>query len=270
MALVDNTSITGGYGQQISDWVSGDDRIFTGILDSVLPPSDPSFADGYFNLKIDPNLPDADSIISLHVTQSSSSSGQITPITGDFVQFLFHVFSGSYEGLVSVGTQYWWSFRMESTLGVTITVATGQVAFLQSVTQTNVAGTPAVLTNNGQPQFRGFISQRPDLVPANQTIYNHGDFYFNSNPINTNGAGWVCTIGGVAPVTTWLTLSTGVIAPTTDPHFKGYTDSIPIIGTYQVDDYFWLTPAVPGDFRGIVCTTAGTPGDWRGFAPIGL
>lgn len=265
MSLQDTTFLTGGYNQSIVDWELGDDRIFTGTLSGVLPASDPSFTDGYLTFKLNPNQPDSDSIFQLHITQSNTSSGQITPTGGDFIVCLFHVFSGSYEGLVLPGTVYWMDCRMISTGGTTITVATAQVTFQQNVTQTNAAGVPAALPNNGQPRFRGFISNRPDLVPYNQTIYNAGDVYFNLNPINGNGVAWSCTVGGVAPVTTWITWSVSNSVPG-DVHFKGYTAAPPIGGTYVPEDYFLNSLPTEMAPEGWVYTIGG---QWRTKGIIG-
>ena len=239
MSLQDTTFLTGGTNQQIiNTWELGDDRIFTGTLSGILPVSDPSFTDGYITLKQSPLAPDADAIFQLHITQTLNASGQITETGSDYIVCLFHVYSGQYQNAVLAGTTYYMDCRMISTGGDTITVATAQVVFQQNVTQTNVAGTPASLAYQGQPQFRGFISMLPNLVPANQTIYNAGDWYMNINPINGNGAGWVCLIGGVAPVTTWATLAL-TSGPSGDPHFKGYAPSEPTSGAgFVAADYF--------------------------------
>ncbi len=192
MPFLDTQSIIGGDGQTIADWNTGDDRIFTGQV-TGLQPSDPSLTDAYFTLKLNPNAPDADAVLQKHVTQSLTAAGQITVDgSSNFTELLIHVHSADYEGLVQPGTSYWWDFRVITTGGSTITVATGQVAFLQQVTQTNVAGTPATLPNNALPRIRGFLTMHPNSIPSFIGVFNVGDLYFNSQPTPGSASGWVC------------------------------------------------------------------------------
>lgn len=263
MPFLDSTSITGGYGQSISDWPVGDDRIFSGTI-TGLASSDPNLTDAYFTLKLNPNDVDADAIIQKHITQSLTTAGQITQDASlHYTVLSIHVFSGDYEGLVSVGTSYWWDFRVITTSGSTITVATGQVTFLQQVTQTNKAGTPAALPNFGQPRIRGFNPQSPQLMNPGGT-FNAGDIYFNQNPQNGNGVGWQCTVGG-APGT-WVAFS-ALSAGLNDSHFKGYTASEPVSGVgFVAADYFLNSaPAAAGPegwvYTGSVWLTKGIIGD---------
>ena len=45
-------------------------------------------------------------------------------------------------------------------------------------------------------------------------------------------------------------------------------NSIPIIGTYKVGDKVYNTTPSAGGYEGWLCTTAGTPGTWKGFGLI--
>jgi hypothetical protein len=195
MPYLDTTSIGGGNGQTIADWNCGDDRIFTGTI-SGLWPSDPSATDAYFTLKRNPNDPDADAVLQKHVVQGVldvTGPGQITiDGSGNYTELLIHVYSADYEGLVYPGTSYWWDFRIVTTYGSTITIATGLVAFLQQVTQTNVAGTPAALPNNALPRVRGFLPTHPKNITGFAGVFNIGDLYFNSQPEPGGPSGWVC------------------------------------------------------------------------------
>jgi hypothetical protein len=188
--LNDTDAIISGYGQEISDWALGDDRIFTGNV-SGLPASDPSLVDAYFTLKSSPNSIDANAILQKHITQVLSAAGQITAIGGKFVALLLHVFSADYEGLVNSGQVYYWDFRVITTDGATWTIAQGQVQFVQNVTQTNVAGTPSSLPNEGQPRFRGFLSAHPNAIPGFNGIFNQGDWFRNANAASGEPSGWV-------------------------------------------------------------------------------
>ena len=196
MPFQDTSSITGGNEQTIADWNCGDDRIFSGKV-SGLASSDPDLTDAYFTLKLNPNDPDAEAIVQKHITQTATAAGQITG--SPFNELLIHVYSGDYEGLVQPGTSYWWDFRVittgDSPQGAsTITVATGQVAFLQQVTQTNEAGTPAAAPNFGQPRWRGFLATHPKAIAGFVGNFNPGDVYFNSQPVVGGPSGWICLV----------------------------------------------------------------------------
>jgi hypothetical protein len=198
LPLVDTSSIIGGYSQIISDWANGDDRQFSGDVLASLPVGDQDLTDAYFTLKRSPNDTDAQAVVQKHVTQSIGMAGQITiGVGGHASKILIKVFSGDYEGLTQPGVVYSWDFRVITTSGVTYTVAIGVVSQLPNVTATNKAGTPAVTTNNGQPQFRGFITQNPQAL-AIPMISNIGDWYRNANPVSGAPSGWVC-IGQGSP-----------------------------------------------------------------------
>lgn len=194
MALVDSASILGGSNQSINDWYLGDDREFTGNVAGLLDPADPNLAKAFFTLKLNPNDPDANAILQVAITTGASAHGQITAPA----ILAFHIFSVDYQSFVNAGTQYNWDFRVITTGGSTITIANGTVAFVQNVTQTNNAGTPAAKPLNGNPQFRGFA-----FGPPTAGIFNTGDFYRNQIPQSGDPSGWVCVIGG-APGT-WRT-----------------------------------------------------------------
>lgn len=234
--LQDSSSITGGSGQQITDWECGDDRIFTGVVSSIpsgLAPTDPSLTDAYFTLKLNPNTPDANAILQKHVTAFFGPAGQITADGfGNNTALLIHVYSEDYEGLVSPGTSYWWDFRVLTTLGTTWTIATGFVSFLQQVTDTNKAGTPAALPDFGQPKFRGFTAVNPAFQIGSTGMFNLGDIFFNSNPSQGQPVGWQCTqpgspgawqafytgglgvpVTGVLPPVSWIFVSGGPPTP---------------------------------------------------------
>ncbi|HKU19306.1 MAG TPA: hypothetical protein VJP80_08700 [Candidatus Saccharimonadales bacterium] len=214
MPVFDTTSVVGGFNQIISDWAWGDDRQFSGdvqLSPNPPPPGDLSIVAAYFTLKQAPNpsIPDADSLIQSDITQTLTSFGQITAGAGGALSnLLIKVSSGQYEGInsITVGPVYFWDIRCITTGNVTFTAASGVVTFVPNVTQTNAAGTPAAFPNNGQPRFRGFTSQNPQTA-ALPGVYNAGDFFFNSNPINNLGSGWQCTIGGSPG--TWVTFFGG-------------------------------------------------------------
>jgi hypothetical protein len=268
MPLYDITSIIGGYDQSLVDWPLGDDRILSGDTQQSVnppPPSDLSLSDAYFTLKLNPNDTDADAIFQLHITQTGSASGQIiTGLGGARSNLVFYVVSGTYEVFVTVGPNYWWDVRcITSIRGATFTVATGTVQFLQNVTQTNKAGTPATAPNTGQPIFRGFRAYSPNVDSSNVGWSNTGDIFFNSNPTNGNGIGWQCYIEGNPGL--WITLVNGV-GSIADPHFKGYTGGEP--GTtvgYILADYFLNSNPTSGDPEGWVLTALG----WRSKGIIG-
>jgi hypothetical protein len=201
--VFDTTSVIGGFGQIIqNDWALGDDRQFFGdtqLSPNPPPPSDLDLTDAYFTLKSASTLPDADSLIQKHITQASTSAGVISAgLGGALSKLLIKIASGDYEGIndIVAGPAYPWDIRVITSAGVTLTVATGVVFFLQNDTQTNKSGTPAAFPNNGQPRFRGFTSQNPQLVGGFPGFYNAGDFFFNSNPANGNGSGWQCFSAG--------------------------------------------------------------------------
>lgn len=267
MPLNDITTVTGGYSQSITDWMAGDDREFSG--DSQLsvnppPPGDLNLSDVYFTLKLNPNDFDYNAVIQKHITRTPTAPGYIAAgLNGAFSFILLRVFSNDYESLVDPGTGYYWDFRgITQVGGVTFTIAAGQVAFLQSVTQTNVAGMPAALPNDGQPQFRGFFAYSP-MIQYSSAVYNPGDIAFNSNPSNGNGVGWQCLIGG-APGT-WAafgTLSVGI----NDIHFLGYAPTEPTnpVG-FNIGDYYLNLLPYPGNPEGWVYTPLG----WRTKGIIG-
>ena len=188
--LQDTFSITGGPNQTILDWYTGDDRIFTGVV-AGLTAADPNLTDAYFTLKLNPNDPDADSILQKHITTALTVDGQITPPAS----LLINIYSGDYEGLVQPSTVYSWDFRVITTAGRTITVANGVVSFNQQVTQTNKAGTPAAIPNFAQPRFRGFAAQNPGGLTGTGNS-NVGDIFFNSIPTSGGPTGWQCYAQG--------------------------------------------------------------------------
>jgi hypothetical protein len=193
--LEDTTTINAGATppQQISNWNLGDDRIFTGVC-SGLDASDPNLANVYFTFKSAPTLPDDDCIFQIEITSADIPHGQIT---GDpLIDILLHVFSADYEDLVNSGQVYYWDFRGITVGGATVTIANGQVQFVQTVTQTNVAGTPAAFPNGGQPRFRGFLPMHPRLIPGFTGIFNKGDWYRTSLPSPGCEEGWVAIQAG--------------------------------------------------------------------------
>lgn len=191
--------MNGGFGQSIVDWALGDDRVFEGDLSPILAPpltgEVPSF--GWFTLKANPNVPDADAIIQVPVGFGAAIGG--VGLTNPFEGYC-QIFSSSYEGLVSAGPIYYWDIRAVTDAGRTITVATGNVAFVQNVTQSNANGTPGPLPqgpNGGQPRFRGFISGNPQFTPpALVGTFVTGDWFRVRNPVLGGPTGWTCTIGG--------------------------------------------------------------------------
>jgi hypothetical protein len=194
--FIDPDSIVGGYGQAIEDWQLGDGRQFAGAPGSGgsseynLSPNDNILTDAYFTLKSSPTLPDADAIIQKHITTASSPAGQITGTPANILAI--NVYSADYEGLVSAGPIYYWDFRVITSGGQVYTIATGTVAYLQNVTQTNNAGTPASFPNNGQPRFRGFLPTHPKNISNFSGTYVPGDFFRNAIPVSGGPSGWVC------------------------------------------------------------------------------
>ncbi len=189
MGFIDTTSITGGYGQSLSDWQLGDGRVFSGATPG-LASTDNVLTDAYFTLKSSPALPDADAIIQKHITTVLSAAGQITGTPANVLAI--NVFSADYEGLVSSGPVYYWDFRVITAGGQVYTIATGTVDFQQNVTQTNNAGTPAVFPNNGQPRFRGFLPTDPQNINNFSGTFVPGDFFRNALPAPGGPSGWVC------------------------------------------------------------------------------
>lgn len=193
MPFIDPNSIIGGSGQQIVDWQLGDDRVFTGATPG-LEATDNALTAAYFTLKAAPNLPDADAIIQKHITPVLLPPGQITGAPLNVLRI--NVYSGDYEGLVSSGPIYYWDFRVITTNGRTYTIASGSVAFLQNVTQTNQAGIPAVLPNSGVPRFRGFLPTHPKNIVNFKGNFNQGDYYRNSQTVPGGPSGWVAIVAG--------------------------------------------------------------------------
>ena len=198
--LLDNSPLA--YNNAITDWELGDDRIFTRSVAAASLPATDVLTNAYLTIKSSPTELDALSVLQKHITTALTTAGQITG--SPELNMLFNVFSADYEGLVTASTVYYYDIRVVTNLGHTYTVETGTISWQQNVTQTNVAGTPAVLPNNGQPRFQGFSATRPDLVPNNQGLFNAGDFMFNLNPLNGNGHLWQCTISGSPG--TWITV----------------------------------------------------------------
>lgn len=283
--LIDNSPVS--YGNLIVDWQLGDDRIFNRTVDSTaLYPGD-SISDAFLTLKTSPIDLDADALVQKHITTAAGPAGQISGFA-----LAINVFSGDYQGLVSAGTVVWYDIRIITARGNTWTVETGSIEFQQNVTQASKAGVPAVFPADGQPRFRGFAAQRPDLDPSNTALYNTGDFLYNLNPLNGNGYLWSCSIGG-APGT-WVTISgeNGTMGPpgpqgppgppgpqgppgsgtgTGDPHFLGYASTPPSVGTFTVCDYFLnLLPSAGAPEGWVYCTdglwhTKGIVGDTAGL-----
>lgn len=271
--LQDTISICGGYAQTITDWYNGDDRIFTGSV-AGLPQTDPNLTDCYFTLKLNPSDTDANSIIQKHITTFLDQAGQITadPNSFDNIVLLVHVYSAEYEGLVQPGTVYYWDFRVITAGGSTWTIATGTVQFQEQVTQTNLAGTPAAMPNNGQPVFRGFTALNPDYRIGSVGQFNPGDIYFNSNPGAGQPVGWQCTQQGSPGA--WQPFYTGGLGiPVTGvlpPAAWTFGTQPPTSGGHAEAEIVWnLLPQFGGNI-GWVCVTAGFPGVWAPFGIISL
>lgn len=213
MPTVDTSTVLGGLAQIIGDWVLGDDRQISGDAQSSVnpPPSgDLGLSDAYFTLKKNYSDSDANAVIQKHITTAPTASGQITAgLGGALSNLLFKISSGDYQALVNAGPVYYWDIRIITTSGgVTQTVARGTVVFLANVALVDKAGTPAAFPNSGNPQFRGFISANPQTVSNLNTLFNQGDFYFNSVPTTTSAVGWRCTIGGSPG--TWTPFGSGI------------------------------------------------------------
>jgi hypothetical protein len=271
MPLYDTTTVVSGYNQEILDWPLGDDRQFLGDVQLSVnppPPGDLNLSDAYFTLKLNPTDPDSDAILQLHITQTPTSSGYIyTALSGAYSGVAFLVTSGTYQDFVSSGTVYYWDFRcITATGGRTFTVATGVVQYLQNVTQTDKAGTPANYPFQGQPRFRGFTSASPNTGNTNTGWSNTGDIWFNSNPFNGNGIGWQCLVEGNPGF--WLTLVNGG-SSINDPYFQGYASEPPSSGTWVALDYFLNSSPAANQPEGWVCVTGGTPGTWKTKGIIG-
>lgn len=189
----------GGYGQSIVDWPLADDRFFDCDTFPIVGPYD--VTDCYFTLKSNPNAPDADAIVQIHVNQTVGPFGGILQGSeGFFTLIALGVFSEQLTGLVSAGPIYYWDFRIiYSATGNTNTLAIGTVAFVQNVTQTNANGTPGPIPrgpNNGQPRFRGWAIDNPNLLPPYPGVFVAGDWLRVRSPSAYGPSGWVCTIGG--------------------------------------------------------------------------
>lgn len=209
MPLVDTTTILKGFGQSIIDWTLGDDRQLSGdVQSSTNPPpvGDQNITDAYFTLKKAVIDSDANSIFQIHITQAASNAGTISAgLGGAKSSLLFKIFSANYQSFVNANQPYYWDIRCITAGNVTFTVASGQVTFLQNITQADSSGAPATLSNSGVPVFRGFTPAPPTVG-----IYNTGDYFMNSNPQPGAPSGWQCGIGG-APGT-WYSM--GVVGDT--------------------------------------------------------
>ena len=296
MPTVDTTTIDNGYGQQITDWVLGDDRDFSGSgAASVNPPpaTDPIFASVYFTLKNNQLQPDANSIIQVEITLSASPGGQITvPNT-----IALYVSGANYQGLVQAGATYWWDFRAITTGGRTLTLASGTVQFQQNTTDTDSAGTPAAFPNNGLPRFRGFTNASPQTNFSNTAmIFNVGDFYMNSQPTANGPAGWQCVgqgspgtwiqfffSGGGTPGVNEIIAGTNITVSSNTGNVTvsasgGFTPGVnwtfgtaaPSTGLHALGDVVWNTAPSPGNTFGWICTAGGTPGTWKEMGLISL
>jgi hypothetical protein len=278
MNVLDTTSILGGYGQSIVDWMVGDDRSFSGDVNGLLQSGD-AVTDAYFTLKSSAISPDVYAIIQKHITQTLSSAGQITQSTTgspplEQTVLLFNVYSADYEGLAFAGTSYYWDFRVITVKGRSYTVAQGNVNFQQGVTQTNIAGTPGPLPmgpNNGQPRFRGFAIRNPMYIPNIEGTFVLGDWFRNSAPTVSNSpSGWVCVSGGSLPNPPGAALfeDDGYVSAITG--FRGVFSGIPP-GPANTNDWFLMMPFVAGQFMFWVCTK-GDPVNpiWNPAASIGL
>ena len=271
MALVDTFTIPGGPNQSITDWYTGDDRIFNGVVNG-LPAGDPNLSDAYFTLKLNPSDTDANAILQKHVTQVLSPAGQIvqSPPAAPLNTLVINVYSGDYEGLVQPSTIYSWDFRVITALTRrSYTVTNGTVAFNQQVTQTSAAGTLAALPNFGQPRFRGFIQANPQNL-INPGTFNRGDIYFNQVPIPGGPIGWQCTQQGTPG--TWVsffsstqTSPAGTFIPLTNWTFG---TAPPVTLQHNVGDIVWNTSPTPGGNLGWICVTGGVPGLWEAFGFI--
>ena len=271
MPTNDTTTIQGGYNQIITDWVQGDDRDFTGnAANSINPPpaNDPDFVSCYFTLKLNPLVSDADSILQVEVTTTPTSFGVITPPS----TIAIYVSGENYQSIVQAGSNYYWDFRGITTGGRTLTIANGTVQFIQNVTDTDAAGTPAAFPNNGMPRFRGFTNSNPQTNLANtRIVFNLGDFFMNSQPTSQGPAGWQCIGQGNPGIWIQFFYSSGGggggFTPATNWTFG---TAAPVSGVHGLGDIVWNTNPSPGFPFGWVCTNGGTPGTWKVMGLISL
>ena len=285
MPLQDTTSIPGQYNQVIVDWALADDRILTGQV-TGLPATDPNCIAAYFTLKADPTDNDADALLQKRITQIAQASGQITQVPAN--NLLFHIYAGDFPYTVNAGTEYYWDVRIVTTGGITWTVATGMVQFIQNSTQTDAAGVPFVQSNLGSiPTFRGFINDNPNNIIGYNLVDVLGDFYFNSAPQPGAPSGWACIASGGPG--TWVSMGiTGnpvIPGPPQTPPLSPRGGGLPIIRGFIIDNpaniagymatdiqgdvFFNLNPQ-PGAPSGWVCTASGTPvGSWASMGITG-
>lgn len=276
MPTVDTSTIISGFGQSIADWVLGDDRQFSGDAQaSKNPPpvGDLNLSDAYFTFKRTYADTDANAVIQKHITQALSANGQITMgLGGAQSNLLIKVSSGDYEALVVASYPYVWDFRVITVGGVTLTIASGKVALLPLVTQTDKAGTPSPFPNSGVPQFRGFINAIPSSIGTLNTFFNQGDFYFNSQPVMNGAVGWQCVISGQPG--TWVAFGLPLAGTSFFPLIPwNFGTAPPVAGTHAQGEILWNTAPTAGMGAspniGWVCVTGGTPGIWKEFGPIG-
>lgn len=101
------------------------------------------------------------------------------------------------------------------------------------------------------------------------TYVNETGFY---TAISTNGAYINYSGNNFSKATTPISLATSSTIcmyyeePTGDRVFRG--TGVPTTGTFNVGDKVILTSPTAGGYIGYVCTTAGTPGTWKGFGAI--
>ncbi len=211
--LVDSGLAWPIYNRSITDWVLGDDREWQGtFLLSLLIGGDTGLSDAYLTIKQDPTQVDADALVQLHVTTTPTTSGSIiNNIPTGKVTVTFRVLGDALVAASALAPgPYYYDLRGIATPSLaTWTFENGTINLVQNVTQTEAAGTPAVLPNSGNPQFRGFSAGIPPVTG----IFNKGDWVRNSLPTPGTPSGWVCVVGGTSPVVTWV--SDGIVGDDT-------------------------------------------------------
>jgi len=210
--LVDGPLTWPLYARKIIDWIVGDDRVWEGGFPlPIFPATETSVSDMYLTIKIDPTQVDAMALLQAHVTTTYSPTG-IIQINAGIVSATLRafgsiIFNAIGNGVGSLGPYQYDISAISAPNGYIWKAETGMIVFQQNVTQTNVAGTPAVLPNQGIPVFRGFANG-PPLASAGP--FNAGDYFRNATPTSGEPSGWVC----VTPGTPGASRTDGIVGNT--------------------------------------------------------
>ncbi len=210
--LVDSGIAWAEYNRQINGWILGDDRQWIGSFPvAFLLAGDTGLAAAYLTIKSNPLLEDSEALLQILVTTSTNigNPGQIVNSGGNVNVTIRVTGEDVIDGGIAPGPYYYDIRGMAQPSQAVWTFETGQIEFVQNVTDQESGGMPAALPNAGNPRFRGFICGGPPTIG----IYNKGDWVRNSCPVPGSPSGWVCLYGGADLDATWV--SDGIVGNTT-------------------------------------------------------